>query len=114
RATFANPEGLLRHGETGKVLMTSPLKNALLIPQKATFEILDKKYVFVVDKEGMVSTREITVDKELPQVFVVSSGVSEGDKVLLEGLRKVKDGEKIATKFLEPKEVISHLEVPAG
>lgn len=114
RATFPNPNGLLRHGETGKVLMTAPLKNALLVPQKATFDILDKKFVFVVDKEGVVRARQIAVAKELPQVFVVDSGLTENDKVLLEGLRKVKDGDKISTKYLEPKEVVSHLEVPAN
>ena len=114
RATFENPDGLLRHGETGKVLMTSQLKNALLVPQKSTFDIMDKKYVFVVDKDGVVRSRQIAVAKELPQVYVVESGLTEGDRVLLEGLRKVKDGDKIATKYLEPREVISHLEVPAG
>ena len=114
RATFANPSGLLRHGETGKVLMTSPLKGALIIPQKATFDIMDKKFVFVVDAEGVVRSRQITVTHELPQVYVVGAGLAEKDKVLLEGLRKVKDGDKIATKFLNPKEVVAHLEVPAG
>ena len=43
RATFPNPEGLLRNGETGSVLMTVPLQHALIIPQKATFEILEKE-----------------------------------------------------------------------
>jgi membrane fusion protein (multidrug efflux system) len=114
RATFANPEGLLRHGETGKVLMTSPLKNALLLPQKATFDVMDKKFVFVIDKEGVVRARSITVAEELPQVYVIASGLTESDHVLLEGLRKVKDGDKIATRQLPPKDVISHLEVPAG
>ena len=114
RATFDNPDGLLRHGETGKVLLTSPLKGALVVPQKATFDILDKKYVFILDKEGVVRARQIVVAKELQQIYVVESGLTESDKVLLEGLRKVKDGDKIATKYLEPKEVISHLEVPAG
>lgn len=49
RATFPNPKRILRHGETGNILMPVSLKNALLIPQKATFEILDKKFVYVVD-----------------------------------------------------------------
>lgn len=114
RATFANADGLLRHGETGKILMTSPLKDALVIPQKATFDVMDKKFVFVVDKEGAVRSRQIAVAKELPQVYVVESGLTERDRVLLEGLRKVKDGDKIATQYLEPKDVLSHLEVPAG
>jgi len=114
RATFVNPDGLLRHGETGKVLMTSRLAKALLVPQKATFDILDKKFVFIVDSEGVVRARQISVAKELPQVYVAESGLTENDKVLLEGLRKVKDGDKISTKYLEPREVIAHLEVPAS
>ncbi len=45
RATFSNPQALLRHGETGSVIVTAPLKDAIIVPQKATFEILEKKYV---------------------------------------------------------------------
>jgi membrane fusion protein (multidrug efflux system) len=114
RATFPNPDGLLRHGETGKVQMTTALANALVIPQKATFDILDKKFVFVVDDAHVVRSRHIAVAQELPQVFVVESGLSEKDQVLLEGQRKVKDGDKISTRLIDPKEVLAHLEVPAG
>ena len=56
RATFPNPEGLLRNGETGSIVMTVPLKKALLIPQKATFEVLEKRYVFVVDDNKVVTS----------------------------------------------------------
>ena len=52
RATFPNPDRLLRHGETGTILMVKPYKNALLIPQKAVFDIMDKSYVYVINKEG--------------------------------------------------------------
>lgn len=114
RATFANPTGLLRHGETGKVLLTTALHSALILPQKATFDVMDKKYVFVLDQAGVVRSRQITIAHELPQVYVIASGLSERDTVLLDGLRKVKDGDKIATTFLSPKEVIAHLDVPAN
>jgi membrane fusion protein, multidrug efflux system len=113
RAAFANPKGLLRHGETGKVVMSVPMKSALLIPQKATFEVLDKKYVFVVDEHNTVRTREIAVAHELPQLYVVKSGLSESDKILIDGLRKVKDGSEIAVAYQEPEEVLSRLELPA-
>jgi membrane fusion protein (multidrug efflux system) len=46
RATFNNPTRLLRHGETGNIFMYTPIKNAILIPQSATYEVLDKKFVF--------------------------------------------------------------------
>ncbi|GAB3573755.1 efflux RND transporter periplasmic adaptor subunit [Spirosoma luteolum] len=109
RATFPNPKGLLRHGETGRVQMTVPLKNALIIPQKATFEVLDKKYVYVVDKDNVIRSREITVGAEMPHIFVVKSGLRATDKILLEGLRQVKENEKIAYKFVQPATVVANL-----
>ncbi len=113
RATFPNPKGLLRHGETGNILVDVPVKNAVLIPQKATFEVLDKKYVYVVDKDNRVKTREITVGAEMEDLFAVNSGLTEGDKILLEGLRKVKENDKIDYKYEDPKSVIQKLKVPA-
>ncbi len=109
RATFPNPKGLLRHGETGNIVITTPLKGALMIPQKATFEVLDKKYVYVVDKDNTIRTREITVGAELPHIFVVQHGLKKDDKILLEGLRQVKENEKIHYQFIAPDSVISNL-----
>ncbi|AWH84033.1 efflux RND transporter periplasmic adaptor subunit [Flavobacterium album] len=113
RATFPNPKGLLRHGETGNVRMTEPYKNALMIPQKATFEVLEKKYVFVIDKNNEVKSREITIAAELPHIFIVKEGLTTGDKILLEGLRLVKENEKIKYKLEKPEYVLSHLELYA-
>lgn len=112
RATFPNPKGLLRHGETGNVEMEVPLKNAVLIPQKATFEVLDKKYVYVVDKDNTIHSKEIKIIAELPHIFAVS-GLSVDDKILLEGLRLVKEKEKIEYKLEKPEYVMSHLELYA-
>lgn len=113
RATFPNPDGILRHGETGSVLMTVPFKDVIIIPQKATFEVLDKTYVFIVDKDNVVRQKEITIGAELPHLFVVSKGLSENDTVLLEGIRMVKNNEKIHTKFLEPNKVLAELDLYA-
>jgi len=111
RATFPNPDGLLRNGETGSVLMTVPLKHALLIPQKATFEILEKRYVYVVDAKSVVHQREITVTSEMPDLYVLKDGLSGSDKILLEGIRKVKDGDKISFTYEAPKKVFASLKV---
>ncbi len=111
RATFPNPKGLLRHGETGTILMDVPFKNALIIPQKATFEILEKKYVFVVDKSGKVKQVEIEVIGEMPDLYVVKSGVTTKDKILLEGIRKVTNGEKIEYRYEDPNKVLEGLKV---
>ncbi len=109
--TFPNPDGLLRNGETGSVLMTVPLKHALIIPQKATFEILEKKYVFVVDKSNVVHQREIGIASEMPDLYIINSGIAPTDRILLEGLRKVKDGDKVAYDYKAPESVLSNLKV---
>lgn len=111
RAKFPNPDKLLKHGETGKVLMNVPLRNAVIIPQKATYEIQDKIYVFVIDRNHVVRSRNITISNEMPDLYVVSNGLSEDDKILLEGVQKVKDDEKIEYAFVAPQKVISNLKL---
>ena len=113
RARFPNSEKLLRNGETGQVQMLVPLKNAIVIPQKATYEIQDKKYVFIVDKNDKVSSREITTTGEIPDLYVVSSGLTANDKILLEGVQKVKENDKIKYEFQSPEKVLNHLRLKA-
>lgn len=109
RARFNNADNLLRNGETGKIEMVVPLKNALVIPQKATYDIQDKTYVFVIDNRNVVHSRPITVNGELPDLYIIGDGLKEGDKILLEGVQKVKDDDKIEFKFQKPEEVIKQL-----
>lgn len=111
RATFPNPDALLRHGETGNILMEIPLKQAIIIPQKATFEILEKKYIYVVDKNNVVHSREITIESEMPDLYVVKAGVNENERILLEGIRKVKDNDKIEYTYEQPDKVLANLKV---
>lgn len=113
RAIFPNPDRLLKHGETGKVRMTMPLKNAMIIPQKATYEVQDKIYVFVIGKNNKLESRNITIAGQLPDLYVVTSGLSDGDKILLEGIQKVKDDDRIEYEFEKPEEVITHLKLKA-
>ncbi|WP_218841451.1 efflux RND transporter periplasmic adaptor subunit [Winogradskyella costae] len=113
RATFPNPDGILRHGETGSILMTIPFKDVVIVPQKATFEILDKTYVFVVDKNHVVHQREITIGAELPHLFIVDKGLSETETILLEGIKMVRDQEEIHIKTVDPATVLSNLELYA-
>ncbi|MBX2872859.1 MAG: efflux RND transporter periplasmic adaptor subunit, partial [Saprospiraceae bacterium] len=113
RATFQNPKRLLRHGQTGNILWPIQLQEAVLIPQKATYEVLEKRYVYVVDDEGNVTSREIKIATELDNVYVISEGLNMNDKFLIEGLRKVKNGDKIEFEYKEPKEIYDHLELHA-
>ncbi|TCC87453.1 efflux RND transporter periplasmic adaptor subunit [Pedobacter hiemivivus] len=109
RARFDNGDNLLRNGQTGKIQMVVPLKNALIIPQKATYDIQDKSYVFVVDKNSVVHARPVTIATALSDLYVLSDGIATGDKILLEGVQKVKDDDKITYKFQQPQDVIKQL-----
>lgn len=109
RATFPNPNGILRHGETGNILMPSFLEDALLVPQKATFEILDKKFVFVVDEKGVVQSRQITVGREMTHLYEVVDGINLNDKILVDGLRKVKSNQQINYDFVDQNRILAQL-----
>ena len=108
RADFPNPDGLLRHGQTGTIKIRRPLKNALVIPQRATFELLDNRYVWVIDDDDIAHQTLITVKTELEDVFVVGSGLHENDKIVLEGVREVEEGEKVHFTFRAPEDALKN------
>jgi membrane fusion protein, multidrug efflux system len=111
KAKFPNPNLLLKHGETGKVRLTVPVNNALIIPQKATYELLDKVYVFVVDEKNVVKAVSISIKQKLDNLYVIDGGVSANDKILLEGLQTVQDGDKVETVFTAPRDVMGKLQL---
>lgn len=113
RATFPNPKQILRHGETGNIQIKIPYKNAMIIPQKATFEILDQTYVYVITKDNQLEQRLIHIEAEQPYVFIVKDGLNDDDKILLEGLRRVHNGDTIEVNFQSPEKVLSHLTLHA-
>lgn len=113
RATFPNPKGLLRHGETGNVVVTAPLKQTLLIPQKATFEVLDKKYVYVVGSDHRLKSRAISIAAEMPHIYAIENGLKEDEKILLEGLRLVRENDSIEYQFVKPITALSELDLYA-
>ena len=108
RADFPNPHGLLRHGQTGTVLINRVSKGAVVIPQRATFENLAKRYAFVVDKEGKVHQREIVIEHELDDIFVIGGGLDVNDKIILEGILQVRDGDKVEYEYRKPEEVMAN------
>ena len=114
RADFPNPNRLLRHGQTGKMLVNRQLKNALVIPQRATFERLEKRYVFVVDNDDVVHEREIAIAHELEDTYVIKKGLDTNDRIVFEGVRQVVDGQKLVdVEFRKPAEVFAHFKLPA-
>lgn len=110
RADFPNPEGLLRHGQTGTLLINQRLSGALVIPQQATFEILDRQYVFVVDKNGVAHQRQINIASELEDIYVIRNGLSAGESFVLDGVRQIHDGQHLEhTQTRAAKDAIKNL-----
>lgn len=95
RARFANPEGILKHGSSGKVLIPKEIRNAMLVPQKATFEIQGDIYVYTVDTANTARMKAINTSLRLPHLFVVESGLEPTDKIIYEGIQLVKEGDII-------------------
>lgn len=108
RADFPNPDALLRHGQTGTIKVRRPLRNALVIPQRATFELLDKRYVWVVDEHDVAHQTLITTKHELEDVFVLDRGLTANDKIILEGVREVEEGGKVAYEYRKPEEALAN------
>ncbi|QEH31766.1 Efflux pump periplasmic linker BepF [Aquisphaera giovannonii] len=113
RADFPNPKGLLRHGQTGNVMLSHVSHNAVVIPQRSVFEVLAKRYVYVVDKDDVVHQREITVRHEMDDIFVIDKGLAPGEKIVLEGGRQIHDGEKVEYEFNPPALVMANLKFKA-
>lgn len=109
RAKFPNPDLLLKHGSSGKILLTNSIKGAVIIPQKTTFEIQDKQYVYVVDKNNTVRAQNIEVKQRLQHLYVLEKGLSPTDRIIYEGIQNLKDGDKITAKLIPMKEIIATL-----
>jgi membrane fusion protein, multidrug efflux system len=110
RAGFQNSGNLLRNGETGNILMPVQLNKALLVPQEATFEVLDKKYVYVIGTGNKVESRQVTTGVEMPHLYQVTEGLTAADKILVEGLRKVHNGQQISYEQKPMQQVLAGLQ----
>lgn len=158
RADFPNPDRLLRHGQTGTILISRVVKDAVVIPQRATFEILAKKYAFVVEHKqiaegtevaergvkdnspnahgepdhgtgelehsdnhaashetssGVVRQREIVILNEMDDIFLIKDGLGVNDRIILEGIRQVRDGDEVEYEYHSPEQALNHLKYHA-
>ncbi len=100
RATFNNPEGVLRNGNTGRVRLQKKYAQALLVPQLATLEMQDKIFVYTVGKENKVVQQPITVIGKSGANYLVSKGLNAGDRIVYKGIDLLQDGQKITPQAL--------------
>ncbi|CAG0942823.1 partial Efflux pump periplasmic linker BepF, partial [Candidatus Brocadiaceae bacterium] len=94
-------------GSSGEVRIMKEEKNALIIPQKATFEIQDKIYVFTVDSHNTVKMRSIVPKLRIPHLYVIESGLSSNDRIIYEGIQLVKEGDKIIPEVISMKQILA-------
>ena len=98
RASFDNPEDLFRNGSNGTIILPYELKNAIVIPQEATYDILNKLFVYKVI-DGVTKACEIKVFRyDDGKDYVVTEGLKPGDVIIAEGAGMVKDGMRIKVK----------------
>jgi len=83
RATFRNPGGILRSGNTGKIRIPQMFTSVLIVPQEATFEIQDKIFVYAVADSNKIVTKPITISGRTANYYYVSNGIKEGEKIVL-------------------------------
>ena len=161
RADFPNPDRILRHGQTGTVLVSQVIPDAVVIPQRAKFEILAKNYVYVLDNvttephhhestgqeresdpeqsthaapnghdnpeahtpplesshpkllRGVVRQREIEILGELDDIYLIKSGLKTEERLILEGIRQVRDGDIVEYEFMPADEALTNLKYHA-
>ena len=98
RARFKNINGMLRSGSTGMILIPNHKENVILVPQKATFEVQDRRFVYVVNDSNKTVSTAITIAPENDgKQVIVSGGLEPGQRVVVEGVgTKVRDNMEIA------------------
>ncbi len=111
RAVFPNPQGVLATGGSAVVRIPQHLENVVLIPQAATYELLDKRLVYVVDAQNRLHSVPVTVTP-VPggDLFVVNEGLREGDRVVTEGLIGLKDSMTIKPVPVDADSFLQHVQ----
>nr|WP_294944652.1 efflux RND transporter periplasmic adaptor subunit [uncultured Mucilaginibacter sp.] len=92
RASFNNPQGLLRSGNTGKIRLSLPHKDALIVPESATVEMQDKVFVWAVADSNKVKKLPITIEGKSGNNYLVRAGIKAGDRIVLSGIDKLQEG----------------------
>ncbi len=110
RARFPNSKGIIRSGSSTTVRIPNEVKNAIIVPQSATFELQDKIFAVVVGKDGKTKNANITVlDNSAGNYYVVTSGLKAGDEIVLEGVASLKEGTEIKAQNQKPETVYADL-----
>jgi len=106
RAKFPNPQHILKHGSSGKIKLSHAIEDALIVPQKATFEIQDKTFVFLVGADNKLKVKSFVPGTRLSHFYIVESGLQEGDRIIYEGIKDARDGMHITPSTVSSDSVL--------
>ncbi|MBB4802258.1 membrane fusion protein (multidrug efflux system) [Flavobacterium nitrogenifigens] len=110
RARFPNPKGIIRSGSSTTVRIPKEVKDGIIIPQSATFELQDKMFAVVLGKDGKTRNANISVlENTAGNYYVVTSGLNAGDEIVLEGVASLKEGTEIKAQKQSPETVYADL-----
>lgn len=102
QATFPNPNKLIRPGQFARVkIKVKDEANAILVPQKCVTELQGQYSVMVVDSENKVQTTQVKIGEKIGDMWIINEGLNKGDKVILEGLQKVRTGMEVIPEIAE-------------
>jgi RND family efflux transporter MFP subunit len=113
---FANPGNILRPGQYAKVrAVTQILKGALMVPQRAVSQLQGSAQVAVVGTDNKVTIRSVQTGERVDTLWVITGGLTAGDRVVAEGVQKVKDGSIVMpTPFTSASAPTPHTTASAG
>ncbi len=98
KVVFPNPDNEILSGSSGVVKIPATYKGCITVPQSATYELQDKIMIYVVNSDNTVTRKIITIEGTSGKDYVVSSGLKTGDRIVIEGADKLKDGMSITPK----------------
>ena len=107
RARFPNPKAMLKHGATGKLRWSHTLTDAIMIPQKAAFELQDKTFVYVVDSANQVQARNFIPKTRFSHYYIVENGLKAGERIVFEGIQGIRDGMRIVPKEVRTDSILT-------
>ena len=100
RAKFTNENRILKQGSSGKILAQSHFKNAILVPQKSTFEVQGNIYIYVVDSQNKVNIKKIEPMFRLSNFYILENGLNKNDRIIFEGIQSAKVGAQVNPQLI--------------
>ena len=106
KALFDNPNGMLLPGMFARVRMEGEVvSNAILVPQRAVQQLLDKSFVIVVGADGKSQSKAVTLGDKVGSYYIIKGGLSAEDTVVVEGLTNLQEGKDLAVTMVTPEDM---------